>query len=56
MSTLLIVLLVLLAIGALGGGFYTNPAGATPYRTGGWSIGGILIIILVVLLLTGRIA
>jgi hypothetical protein len=38
---------------ALGGGFYGGPT--YPYRTGGWSIGGVLLLVLVVMLVMGRI-
>lgn len=55
MNSLLLIVLLLIAFGALGGGFYTNAEGLTPYRTGGWSIGGILVVILIILLVMGRI-
>ncbi|TNC14893.1 DUF3309 domain-containing protein [Methylobacterium terricola] len=56
MDPLLKIVLIVLVIGLLfGGGFYAGPSGAYPYRTGGWSIGGILIFVLVVLLHMGRI-
>ncbi|WP_336491178.1 DUF3309 domain-containing protein [Methylobacterium nigriterrae] len=52
--SILTIILILLILGAFGGGFY-GTGGAYPYRTGGWSIGGILVIVLIVLLLTGRL-
>lgn len=48
--SLLLVLLVVLVLVSLGGGSL-NPA----YRTPGWSIGGVLLVVLVILLLSGRL-
>jgi hypothetical protein len=50
MSLLLIILIVLLVLGVFGGG-YSYPA----YRYPTWGIGGVILLILVVLLLTGQI-
>jgi cytochrome c-type biogenesis protein CcmH/NrfG len=51
MSTLWIVLLVVLLL-ALGGGYYGSNAGWGPW---GWSPVGIVLVILVLLLITGRL-
>ncbi|KAB1073431.1 DUF3309 domain-containing protein [Methylobacterium planeticum] len=48
------ILLILLILAAFGGGFY-GTGGAYPYRTGGWSLGGILVVVLIVLLVMGRV-
>jgi hypothetical protein len=48
--SLLLIILILLALGAFGGGF----AGWYPH-TYGIGIGGVLIVVLVVLLLMGRL-
>ena len=49
--SLVTIILILLILGAFGGGFYGGPT----YRTGGFGLGGILIIVLIVLLVTGRL-
>ena len=48
--SLLLIILILLALGAFGGGF----VGWYPH-TAGIGIGGVLVIILIVLFLTGRL-
>lgn len=47
--TILLVLLILAVVG--GGGFYNGGA----YRNQGFGLGGVLLAILIVLLLTGRL-
>jgi hypothetical protein len=45
------IILILLILGAFGGGFYGGPT----YRTGGFGLGGLHIVVLIVLLLTRRL-
>ena len=49
--SLVTIILILLILGAFGGGFYGGPT----YRNGGFGLGGILIVVLIVLLVTGRL-
>lgn len=55
MNVILLIVLILFILGAFGGGFYADPAGAYPYRTGGWGLGSVLLVILIIMLLTGRL-
>jgi hypothetical protein len=48
---MLILLIVLILIFGLGGNFYNGGI----YRTGGFGLGGIVLVILIILLLTGRL-
>jgi len=50
-TLMLILLIVLILLFGVGGNFYNGGA----YRTGGFGLGGILIVILIILLLTGRL-
>lgn len=57
---LILIILLILIFGGFGSGWYAGPPTATggpyyPYRTYGWGIGGILLLVLLVLLLTGGI-
>jgi hypothetical protein len=45
------ILLIILILACFGGGFYGGPA--YPYRYGGWGLGTVLLIILIVLLVRG---
>ena len=49
---MLTILLVLLIVMAFGGGSMLQ---GSPYGYGGWGIGGILLVVLIVMLLTGRL-
>lgn len=54
---LLLIILVVLILAGFGGGWYTGPTGGPvyPYRTYGWGLGTILLIVLLILLLTGHL-
>lgn len=48
---MIILIIVLILLFGLGGNFYNDGA----YRTGGFGLGGILLIVLIILLVTGRL-
>lgn len=50
-TSMWLILLVVLILAFGGGGFYLDG----PYRTGGLSLSAVLVIVLIVLLLTGRL-
>ena len=54
MLLMLLILLVLILVFGFGGGLYSGSDGTYPYRTHGFGIGGILLIILLVYLFMGH--
>jgi hypothetical protein len=51
---MLLIILIIVLVLSFGGGFY-NQGGAYPYRGPGWGLGGLIILVLLVLLLTGNL-
>jgi hypothetical protein len=51
---MLLLILIIVLVVAFGGGFYPV-GGAYPYRGPGWSLGGIILLVLIILYLTGNI-